>query len=162
ACRSRALSFDVSLERQMSDSQNRLEESTMRYIVMVKASKDSEAGVMPTEQMLNEMGKFNAELVKAGIMLAGEGLAPSSQGTRISFKGKDRTVVDGPFAETKELVSGFWILQVRSKEEVIEWIKRAPFGTDAEVEIRRVFEAEDFGPEFTPEARAAEEKLRSQ
>jgi hypothetical protein len=134
----------------------------MRYMVIVKATKESEAGVMPTEQMLNEMGKFNAELVKAGVLLAGEGLTPSSQGTRIKFKGKDRVVVDGPFAETKELVSGFWILQVRSKEEVIEWIKRAPFGQDAEVEIRRIFEAEDFGPEFTPEARAAEDRLRSQ
>jgi hypothetical protein len=133
----------------------------MRYIVIVKASKESEAGVMPTKEMLNEMGKFNAELVKAGIMLAGEGLAPSSQGARIKFKGKERTVVDGPFAETKELVAGFWILQVRSKEEVIEWIKRAPFGQDAEVEIRRIAEPEDFGAEFTPEARAAEEKLRS-
>lgn len=132
----------------------------MRYMVIVKASKESEAGVMPTEQMLNEMGKFNAELVKAGVMLASEGLAASSQGARIKFKGKDRVVVDGPFAETKELVSGFWILQVRSKEEVIEWIKRAPFGQDTEVEIRRIFEAEDFGPQFTPEARAAEDKLR--
>lgn len=134
----------------------------MRYMVIVKATKESEAGVMPTEQMLNDMGKFNAELVKAGVMLAGEGIAPSSQGARIKFKGKDRVVVDGPFAETKELVSGFWILQVRSKEEAIEWIKRAPFGQDAEVEIRRIFEPEDFGVEFTPEARAAEEQLRSQ
>jgi hypothetical protein len=135
---------------------------TMRYIVIVKASKESEAGVMPTKEMLNEMGKFNAELVKAGIMLAGEGLAPSSQGARIKFKGKERTVVDGPFAETKELVAGFWILQVRSKDEAIEWIKRAPFGQDAEVEIRRIAEPEDFGDAFTPEARAAEDKLRSE
>ena len=132
----------------------------MRYMVIVKATKDSEAGKLPTADMLNEMGKFNAELVKAGIMLAGEGLSPSSQGARIRFKGKERTVVDGPFAETKELVSGFWILQVRSKEEAIEWIKRAPFSEDTEVEIRRVSEAEDFGDAFTPEARAEEEKLR--
>ena len=134
----------------------------MRYMVIVKATKESEAGVMPTKQLLNDMGKFNAELVKAGVMLAGEGLAASSQGSRIKFKGKDRVVVDGPFAETKELVSGFWILQVRSKEEAIEWIKRAPFGEDAEVEIRRISEPEDFGAEFTPEARAAEDKLRAE
>jgi len=132
----------------------------MRYMVIVKATKDSEAGKLPTADMLNEMGKFNAELVKAGIMLAGEGLSPSSQGARIRFQGKERTVVDGPFAETKELVSGFWILQVRSKEEAIEWIKRAPFSEDTEVEIRRVSEAEDFGDAFTPEARAEEDKLR--
>ena len=132
----------------------------MRYMVIVKATKDSEAGKLPPADMLNEMGKFNAELVKAGIMLAGEGLSPSSQGARIRFQGKERTVVDGPFAETKELVSGFWILQVRSKEEAIEWIKRAPFSEDTEVEIRRVSEAEDFGDAFTPEARAEEDKLR--
>jgi hypothetical protein len=129
-------------------------------MVIVKATKESEAGVMPTAEMLNEMGKFNAELVKAGVMLAGEGLGPSSQGSRIRFKGKERTVVDGPFAETKELVSGFWILQVRSKQEAIEWIKRAPFSEDTEVEIRRISEPEDFGDAFTPEARAEEEKLR--
>lgn len=135
----------------------------MRYMVMVKATKESEAGVMPSEHILNEMGRFNAELVKAGVLLAGEGLAPTSQGARIKFKGKDRTVVDGPFAETKELVSGFWILQVKSKEEAVEWIKRCPNPFpkgDAEIEIRRVFEAEDFGEAFTPEARAAEETLR--
>jgi len=132
-------------------------------MVMVKATKESEAGVMPSERLLNEMGKFNGDLVKAGVLLAGEGLAPSSQGARIKFKGKDRTVVDGPFAETKELVSGFWILQVKSKEEAVEWIKRCPNpfpNGEAEIEIRRVFEAEDFGEAFTPEARAAEEKLR--
>src|SRR6476660_4606225 len=135
----------------------------MRYMVLVKATKESEAGVMPSEQLLNEMGRFNAELVKAGVLLAGEGLAPSSQGARVKFKGKDRTVVDGPFAETKELVSGFWILQVKSKEEAVEWIKRCPNpfpNGEAEIEIRRVFEAEDFGEAFTPEARAAEEKRR--
>lgn len=132
----------------------------MRYMVIVKATKESEAGVMPTAKELDEMGKFNAELVKAGVMLAGEGLGPSSQGARIRFSGKERTVIDGPFAETKELVAGFWILQVRSKEEVIAWIKRAPFSGDTEVEIRRIAEAEDFGENFTPEARAEEEKLR--
>ena len=134
----------------------------MRYMVMVKATKESEAGAMPSEQMLTEMGKFNEELVKAGVMLAGEGLAPSSDGARIRFKGKDRTVVDGPFAETKELVAGFWILQVKSKEEVIEWMKRCPnpHEGESEIEIRRIFEAEDFGEEFTPEARAAEANLR--
>jgi hypothetical protein len=136
----------------------------MRYMVIIKATKESEAGVASAE-MLNEMGKYNAELVKAGVMLAGEGLTPSSQGARVKFKGKDRTVVDGPFAETKELVAGFWILQVKSKEEVIEWVKRIPNvfpNGEAEVEIRRVSEAEDFGEEFTPEARAAEEELRQQ
>jgi hypothetical protein len=133
----------------------------MRFIAMVKASKESEAGVLPTEQELATMGKFNAELVKAGVMLAGEGLTASSQGARIQFKGKERTVVDGPFAETKELVAGFWILQVRSKEEAIAWIKRAPFGTDAEVELRRVAEADDFGDALTPELRDDEEKLRA-
>ena len=128
----------------------------MRFIVMVKATKDSEAGIMPTEQEFAAMGKYNEELVKAGIMLAGEGLQPSSKGARVKFVGDKRIVTDGPFAETKELVAGFWILQVRSKEEVIEWIKRAPFGQDAEVEIRRSAEPEDFGAEFTPEARGAE------
>jgi hypothetical protein len=135
----------------------------MRYMVMVKATKESEAGVMPSERLLNEMGKFNGDLVKAGVLLAGEGLAPSSQGARIKFKGKDRTVVDGPFDETKELVSGFWILQVKSKEEAVEWIKRCPNpfpNGEAVIEIRRVFEAEDFAEAFTPEARAAEEKVR--
>ena len=133
----------------------------MRFMVMVKATKDSEAGVMPAPEEFAAMGAFNEELVRAGVMEAGEGLHPSSRGARVAFSGKDRRVIDGPFAETKELVAGFWILQVRSKEEVIEWIKRAPFGQDAEVEIRRIAEPEDFGAEFTPEVRAAEEKLRS-
>lgn len=120
----------------------------MRFMVMVKATKDSEAGVMPSEQLLNEMGKFNAELVKAGVMLAGEGLQPSSKGARVKFSGDERAVVDGPFAETKELVAGFWILQVKSKEEAIEWVKRCPnpMPGDSEIEIRQIFEAEDFGP----------------
>jgi hypothetical protein len=135
----------------------------MRFIVMVKATKDSEAGVMPTEKMFAEMGKFNEELVKAGIMLAGEGLQPSSKGARVRFSGTKRTVIDGPFAETKELVAGFWIWKVKSKEEAIEWVKRCPnpMPTDSEIEIRQIFEAEDFGAEFTPELREQEERLRA-
>ena len=136
----------------------------MRFMVMVKATNESEAGVMPDEKMLAEMGKFNEELVKAGIMLAGEGLQPSSKGARVRFSGSRRTVVDGPFAETKELVAGFWIWKVKSKEEAIEWVKRCPnpMPTDSEIEIRQIFEAEDFGAEFTPELRAQEERLRAQ
>ncbi len=137
----------------------------MRFMVMVKATRDSEAGVMPSEQLLTEMGKYNEELVKAGVMLAGEGLQPSSKGARVKFSGASRSVVDGPFAETKELVAGFWIFQVKSKDEAIEWVKRCPSpfpGTEAEIEIRQVFEAADFGPEFTPELREAEERLREQ
>ena len=135
----------------------------MRFMVMVKATADSEAGVMPSEQLLAEMGKFNEELVKAGVMLAGEGLQPSSKGARVRFSGKTRTVVDGPFAETKELVAGFWLWQVKSKEEAIEWVKRCPnpMPGDSEIEIRQVFEADDFGAEFTPELREQEERLRS-
>jgi hypothetical protein len=131
----------------------------MRFMVIVKANKDSEAGVLPSKQELAEMGKFNEELVKAGVMLAGEGLQASSKGARVRFSGTKRTVVDGPFAETKELVAGFWLWQVRSMEEAIEWLKRAPF-REGEVEIRQVFEAEDFGAEFTPELREQEERLR--
>ncbi|HSJ32287.1 MAG TPA: YciI family protein [Longimicrobiales bacterium] len=134
----------------------------MRFMVIVKADKDSEAGVMPTEQMLADMGNFNDELVKAGVMLAGEGLHPSSKGVRIRFRGSDRTVIDGPFAETKELIAGFWLIQVKSLDEAIEWMKRAPMGGDTELEIRQVFEAEDFGDEFTPELRAQEERQRAQ
>jgi hypothetical protein len=134
----------------------------MRVLVIVKANKDSEAGVMPTEKLLTEMGKFNEELVKAGVMLAGEGLHPSSKGKRIKFSGGKQTVTDGPFTETKELVAGFWIWQVRSIEEAVEWLKRSPFDGGAEVEIRPVFEAEDFGAEFTPELREQEERLRKQ
>src|SRR5216117_2774543 len=137
---------------------------TMRFMVLIKATKDTEAGVMPSEQLLTEMGKFNEELVKAGVMLAGEGLHPSSKGARVKFSGKNRTVVDGPFAETKELIAGFWLIQVKSKEEAIEWVKRCPNPLDgeSEIEIRQVFEAEDFGPEFTPELREQEERLRAQ
>jgi hypothetical protein len=136
----------------------------MRVMVIIKANKDSEAGVMPSEQLLTAMGKFNEELVKAGVMLAGEGLHPSSKGKRIRFSGAKRTVIDGPFAETKELIAGFWLWQVKSMDEAIEWVKRCPnpTGEEAEVEIRQVFEAEDFGAEFTPELREQEERLRTQ
>lgn len=131
----------------------------MRFMVIVKADKNSEAGVMPTKEMLTDMGKFNEELAKAGVMLAGEGLQASSKGARVRFSGNKKTVIDGPFSETKELIAGFWLWQVRSKEEAIEWLKRAPF-ENTEVEIRQVFEAEDFGAEFTPELREQEERLR--
>ena len=135
----------------------------MRFMVIVKANKDSEAGVMPDEKMLTAMGKYNDELIKAGVMLAGEGLQASSQGARVRFEGpKKRTVIDGPFAETKELVAGFWLWQVKSIEEAVEWLKRAPFDGGAEVEIRPVFEFDDFGKEFTPELRAQEERLRAE
>jgi hypothetical protein len=129
-------------------------------MVIVKANKDSEAGVMPTEQILAEMGKFNEELVKAGVMLAGDGLHPSSRGKRVRFSGQGPTVIDGPFAETKELIAGYWLWQVKSMDEAVEWLKRAPFDGGAEVEIRPVFEAEDFGAEYTPELRARDEELR--
>jgi hypothetical protein len=133
-------------------------------MIIVKATKDSEAGVMPSEQLLTEMGKFNEELVQAGVMLAGEGLHPSSKGARVRFSGVNRTVTDGPFAETKELIAGFWLWQVKSKEEAIEWVKRCPnpMKGESEIEIRQVFEAEDFGAEFTPELREQEEHLRAQ
>lgn len=136
----------------------------MRFMILVKASKESEAGVMPSKQLLTEMGKFNEELVKAGVMLAAEGLHPSSKGARVKFSGGKRTVIDGPFAETKELIAGFWIWQVKSKEEAIAWVKRCPnpHKEKAEIEIRQVFEAEDFGAEFTPELRGQEERLRAQ
>jgi hypothetical protein len=137
----------------------------MRFMVIVKANKDSEAGVMPSEKLLAEMGKYNEELVKAGVMLAAEGLHASSKGARVRFSGGKRTVIDGPFAETKELVAGFWLIQAKSKAEAIEWVKRCPNpfpDKESEIEIRQVFEAEDFGPEFTPELRAQEERLRKQ
>ena len=135
----------------------------MRFMVLVKASDESEAGVMPTTEQLDDMGKFNTELMNAGIMLAGEGLQPTSKGARITYEGGGKaSVVDGPFAETKELIAGFWILQVKSRDEVIEWMRRAPFEAGATLEIRQVFEAEDFGEEFTPEARAAEAALREE
>lgn len=134
----------------------------MRFIVFVKATKESEAGVMPSQEILTEMGKFNEQLVKAGVMEAGEGLHPSSKGVRVKFSGKNRTVTDGPFAETKELVAGFWIWKCKSKEEAIEWLKKAPFDGGTEVELRPIFSAEDFGAEFTPELREQEERLRSE
>jgi len=132
----------------------------MRFMVIVKADRNSEAGVMPGTELLAAMGKYNEELVKAGVMLAGEGLAPSSKGVRVKFDGAKRTVTDGPFAETKELVAGFWLWQCKSLEEAVEWLKRAPFDGGTEVEIRQVFEAEDFGEEFTPELREQEQRLR--
>jgi len=134
----------------------------MRFMVIVKATKDSEAGVLPDQKLLTDMGKFNEELVKAGIMLAGEGLQPSSKGARVRFSGTKRTVIDGPFAETKELIAGFWLWQVKSKEEAIEWVKRCPnpMPGESEIEIRQVFESEDFGAEFTPELREQEERQR--
>ena len=134
----------------------------MRFMIIVKASKDSEAGVLPSQELLTVMGKFNEELVKAGVMLAGEGLHPSSKGARMRFSGTKRTVIDGPFTESKELIAGFWLWQVKSKDEAIEWLKRAPLDGGTEVEIRQVFEAEDFGPALTPELRDAEERLRAQ
>lgn len=137
----------------------------MRVMVIIKANEESEAGVMPSEKLLTEMGQFNEELVKAGVMLAGEGLHPSSKGKRVRFSGAQRTVIDGPFAETRELIAGFWIWQVSSMDEAIDWVKRcpAPFPDgEAEIEIRQVFESEDFGPEFTPELREQEERLRAQ
>ncbi|HBY94759.1 MAG: YciI family protein [Ardenticatenaceae bacterium] len=134
----------------------------MRVMVLVKATEASEAGVMPSEQLLAEMGKYNEALAKAGVLLAGDGLHPSSKGKRVRFAGDQKLVLDGPFTETKELIAGFWIWQVRSMEEAVEWLKRAPFGGGAEVEIRPVFEAEDFGAEFTPELRAQEERVRAQ
>ena len=134
----------------------------MRVMVLVKANKDSEAGVLPSREILTAMGQFNEELVKAGVMLAGEGLHPSSKGARMRFSGTKRTVIDGPFTESKELIAGFWLWQVKSKDEAIEWLKRAPFDGGTEVEIRQVFEADDFGPALTPELRAQEERVRAQ
>ena len=137
----------------------------MRFMVIVKADKNSEAGVMPDEKLLAEMGKYNEELAKAGVLLAGEGLHPSSRAARVRFSGSKRTVIDGPFPETKDLVAGFWIFQVKSKEEAIEWVKRSPNpfpGTESEIEIRQIFEADDFGAEFTPELRDQEERTRAQ
>ena len=134
----------------------------MRFMVIVKANKDSEAGILPSTEILTAMGKFNEELVKAGVMLAGEGLHPSSKGVRVRFSGGKHTVIDGPFAETKELVAGFWLWQVKSKQEAIEWLKRAPFGGGTEIEIRQVFEADDFGPQLTPELRAQDDRVRAQ
>jgi hypothetical protein len=134
----------------------------MRVMVIVKANEDSERGVLPSQEELARMGRYNEELVKAGVMLAGEGLASSSEGKRIRFDGKKRSVIDGPFAETKELIAGFWLWQVKSMDEALEWLKRAPFDGGTEVEIRRIFETEDFGEELTPELRAQEDRLRAE
>ena len=133
----------------------------MRFMVLVKANEESEAGVMPSEEMLTEMGRYNEELVKAGVMLAGEGLHPTSKGKRVRFSGKDRTVIDGPFAETKELIAGYWLWKVKSMQEAIDWVKRCPnpMPGESEIEIRPVFEMEDFGPEFTPELREQEKRV---
>jgi hypothetical protein len=141
-----------------------LKETPMRFMILVKADRNSEAGVMPSEQLLAEMGRFNEELVKAGVMQAGEGLHPSSRGARVRFSGKDRKVIDGPFAETKELVAGFWIWKCASLQEAISWVKRCPnpMPGESEIEIRQIFEAEDFGEAFTPELREQEERLRAQ
>ncbi|HEY1213181.1 MAG TPA: YciI family protein [Bryobacteraceae bacterium] len=136
----------------------------MKFMVRVMADKNTEAGVLPSKELLTKMGKYNEELVKAGVMLAGEGLQPSSKGARVRFSGEKRTVIDGPFTEAKELIAGFWIFQVKSKEEAIEWVKRCPnpLEGESEIEIRQVYEASDFGPEFTPELREAEERMREQ
>src|SRR5258706_5657134 len=140
-------------------------ETAMRFMILIKADKDTEAGVLPSEKLLADMGNFNEELVKAGVMLAGEGLQPSSKGARVRFSGNKRTVIDGPFAETKELIAGYWMWQCKSLDEAIEWVKRAPnpfSGQDSEIEIRQVFEADDFGAELTPELREQEERLRKE
>lgn len=136
----------------------------MKFMLIVKATADSEAGKMPSEALLTEMGKFNEELVKAGVLLAGEGLHPSAKGARVRFNGRERTVIDGPFAETRELIAGFWLIQVKSKEEAIEWVKRCPnpMEGESEIEIRQVFSDEDFGAEFTPELREQEQRMREQ
>jgi len=156
-----ALSICVLTIRPLSESFKSCGETTMRFMIIIKASQDSEAGIMPSTELLTAMGNYNEELAKAGILLAGEGLHPSSKGARVRFAGDKRTVIDGPFAETKELIAGFWLWQVKSKEEAVEWIKRCPNpmpGTESEIEIRQVFEMEDFGAELTPELREQEER----
>jgi hypothetical protein len=156
------LLHSVGMPASSSSTNTKKGDSTMKVMVMVKATQDSEAGLMPSEQLLKEMGQYNEELVKAGIMLAGEGLHPSSKGVRVRFSGSNRSVVDGPFTETKELVAGYWLWQVNSLEEAIAWVKRCPnpMPGDSEIEIRPVFEADDFGPEFTPEFREQEDRIR--
>src|SRR5262245_12670875 len=157
--------MDGEADRQRAGRNCSRSQTTMRFMVIVKATKESEAGVLPSKKLLADMGKYNEELVKAGVMLAGEGVQPSSKGARVRFSGDKRTVIDGPFTETKELIAGFWLFQVKSKEEAIEWVKRAPNpfpdSVESEIEIRQVFEPDDFGKEFTPELREAEERLRA-
>jgi hypothetical protein len=155
SCRLRPLPFDYTMKTQR-------EECGMRFMVIVKASKESEAGALPDRKILTEMGKYNEELSKAGVMLAGEGLHPTSKGKRVRFSGTQRTVIDGPFAETKELIAGFWLWSAKSMDEAVEWLKKAPFDGGTEVEIRQVFEAEDFGDAMTPEMRQREQALRAQ
>jgi hypothetical protein len=154
---------DVDLDARRSTSLQKaiFKEFSMRVIVFVKANKESEAGQMPDEKILTEMGKFNEQLVNAGVMLAGEGLHPTSKGKRVRFSGANRTVIDGPFAETKELIAGYWLWKVKSMDEAVQWLKKAPFDGGTEVEIRPIFETEDFGKELTPELRAQEERLRA-
>jgi hypothetical protein len=167
-CRIRGESFDAWVEpgeRTPGAPNPNQEIRAMRFMVIVKADKDSEAGILPDQKLLEDMTKYNEELAKAGVMLAGEGLHPSSKGARVRFSGDERTVIDGPFAETKELVAGYWLFKADSLDDAIEWVKRAPNpfpGTESEIEIRQVFEADDFGEEFTPELRAAEERLMAQ
>jgi hypothetical protein len=165
-CRFSGFSFDIlHTEQKVAFRKKKPEgETTMRFMIIVKATKESEAGVMPSEKLLTEMGQFNERLVQAGVMLAGEGLHPTSRGARVRFSGDKRIVIDGPFAETKELIAGFWLWQVQSKEEAIEWVKQCPnpHDGDCEIEIRQLFEAEDFGAELTPELREQEERLRAQ
>jgi hypothetical protein len=164
-CRFPAAWFDVEIEAQaIGAALSKNGGIQMRVMVIVKATRESEAGVMPSEELLAAMGRYNDELVKAGVMLAGEGLHPSGKGKRVRFAGASRTVIDGPFAETKELIAGFWLWQVKSMEEAVEWVKRCPnpMPGESEIEIRPVFEAEDFGAEFTPEPRAQEERQRAQ
>src|SRR3954465_8467283 len=161
-CRSPAPSFVALIEAEVRNPRLEPPETTMRFMVIVKANKDPEAGVMPDEKILTAMGKFNEELVKAGVMLAGEGLHPSSKGVRARFGGKRRTGAEGRFAETKELIAGFWLWQVKSMDEAVEWLKRSPFDGGTEIEIRPGFEADDFGAALTPELREQEERLRAQ
>jgi len=159
------LSIQTQAVRLSHESLTHLRRNTMRFMIIVKASHDSEAGVMPSEQLLTDMGNYNEELAKAGILVSADGLHPSSKGARVRFSGEKRSVIDGPFAETKELIAGYWIWDVKSKEEAIEWVKRCPNpmpGTESEIEIRQVFSAEDFGAEFTPELREQEERIREQ
>jgi hypothetical protein len=157
-CRFRSTSFDVRVEATPSNHK----EIDMRFMVLVPGSPESEAGVMPSTEVLEAMTKYNEELVKSGVMLAGEGLHPTSRGAKVRFDGSERTVIDGPFTEAKELVAGYWVWECASREEAIEWLKRAPFGGGVEIELRQVFEAEDFGEQLTPELREANERLREQ